>query len=374
MSGAADNHEHSHLDRFGHRYHHRHDVDHPHGHQIVRSAVDRRQLFQIGGVSLVTALLAACGESSPATTPASSSATAPATVPVTTAGGGTVTVPVSATDGALAGFDAFASTVNVARSGSMWVVESTGMPTHSMMTGIVSWQQQVPLPQDYTGSNAFQFPTDPVLATTPISAKTALFNGTIAVAVDGVPIFNALNNRGDDAYLVGELDDWGGHAGRADDYHYHAAPLYLQELVGAGAPIAYALDGFAIYGDTEPDGSATGELDELNGHLGADGTYHYHGTRTYPYINGGMRGEVEVVDDHIVPQPVTRPLRPAGEPLRGATITAFDSGADGTYELTYTLADQVYLVGYQVGSDTVQLTYTSPDGTVRTESFTNGNP
>lgn len=370
MTSTSDRLDHSHLDRFGNRYHHRHDVDHPHGHQIVRSTVDRRQLFRIGGVSLVTALLAACGESNPTTNPT----TTTASVPVTTAGGGTVTVPVNATDGVLAGFDAFASTVNVARSGSMWVVESTGMPTHSMMTGIVSWQQQVPLPQDYTGSNAFQFPTDPVLAANPISAKGALFNGAIAVAIDGVPIFNALNNRGDDAYLVGELDNWGGHAGRADDYHYHAAPLYLQELVGAGVPIAYALDGFAIYGDTEPDGTATSELDEFNGHLGADGTYHYHGTRTYPYINGGMRGEVEVVDDHIVPQPVTRPLRPAGEPLRGATITAFDSGADGTYELTYTLADQVYLVGYQVGSDTVQFTYTSPDGTVRTESLTNGNP
>ena len=54
----------------------------------------------------------------------------------------------------------------------------------------------------------------------------------------------ALNNRGDDALLAGELDDWGGHCGRADDYHYHIAPTHLQTVVGKKVPIAYALDGF----------------------------------------------------------------------------------------------------------------------------------
>lgn len=39
----------------------------------------------------------------------------------------------------------------------------------------------------------------------PVSARTGLFRGAIAIAVSGVPIFNALNNRGDDAFLVGEL-------------------------------------------------------------------------------------------------------------------------------------------------------------------------
>ena len=95
--------------------------------------------------------------------------------------------------------------------------------------------------------------------------------------MNGVPIFNALNNRGDDAYLYGELDEFGGHAGRADDYHYHTAPLHLSELVGIDKPIAYALDGFPIYGLTEPDGTAVTDLDEFNGHFAADGSYHYHG-------------------------------------------------------------------------------------------------
>jgi hypothetical protein len=41
--------------------------------------------------------------------------------------------------------------VSLAACGTQQVIDAS--PT----TGIVSWQQQVPLPQDYTGSNAFQF-------------------------------------------------------------------------------------------------------------------------------------------------------------------------------------------------------------------------
>lgn len=128
-------------------------------------------------------------------------------------------------------------------------VGSNGLPDHNMMIGIKSWQQQVPLPQPYTGANAWRIPLRPVLADRPISAKKALFRGAIALAVNGVPIFNALNNRGEDAYLAGELDEWGGHCGRGDDYHYHIAPLHLEKVVGRGNPIAYALDGFPRIGD-----------------------------------------------------------------------------------------------------------------------------
>ncbi len=75
------------------------------------------------------------------------------------------------------------------------------------------------------------------MAATPISAKDNLFRGAIALAADGVPIFNALNNQGEDSYLIGEIE-WGGHCGRADDYHYHTAPLHLSKQVGATKPLA----------------------------------------------------------------------------------------------------------------------------------------
>ena len=37
-------------------------------------------------------------------------------------------------------------------------VESNGMPDHRMMVGIRAWQQQVPIPQPYTGRNAWRIP------------------------------------------------------------------------------------------------------------------------------------------------------------------------------------------------------------------------
>ncbi len=118
-------------------------------------------------------------------------------------------------------------------------VESGGLPDHPMMVGIRAWQQQVPLPQRYTGSNAWQIPLHPVPAAQPASAKNRFLRGAVALAVNGVPIFNPLNNRGDDANLFGELDQYGGHCGRGDDYHYHLAPVHLEKQVGKGNVIGY---------------------------------------------------------------------------------------------------------------------------------------
>jgi hypothetical protein len=229
--------------------------------------------------------------------------------------------------------------VKTLKSGKYYLVESNGIPSHSMMVGITNWQQQVPTVQPYTGENAWKIPVKPVISKNPISAKNNLFRGAIALAVNGIPIFNAFNNRGEDSYLIGELDDWGGHCGRADDYHYHIAPLHLQKIVGKKKPIAYALDGFPIYGEVEVDGKAVKGLDEFNGHFDSKKNYHYHGTKTYPYINGGMRGVVTVAEGQISPQPETRPFREAGAPLRGAKITAFEQSGATSYALTYKVND-----------------------------------
>lgn len=250
-------------------------------------------------------------------------------------------------------------------------VESDGLPTtHNMMVGIISWQQQVPLPQAYTGDNAWQIPLSPELSDNPISAENDLFRGAIALAVNGVPIFNALNNRGDDAYLAGELDQWGGHSGRADDYHYHIAPTHLQEEVGIDQPIAYALDGFPIYGLTEPDGSPVTDLDEFNGHFDSDGNYHYHATETYPYINGGMQGVVGYENGQVEPQPHTHEIRPAGEPLQSAEITAFSQTGDNAFSLQYTLNSETYTVNYTIENDIYTFEFIDAAGNRTVETYT----
>jgi hypothetical protein len=342
--------------------HHQPHHEHPH----VHAAFDRRTLLRSGAVGLGAMLLAACGssDSDPGTT---GSGTALTDVAATTVA--TTTAETGASGETLAGTEAFADTVQAFTSGDIWLIESNGLPAHQMMVGITSWQQQFPVAQPYTGSNAWQIPRTPELAAEPVSARTGLFRGAIALAVNGVPIFNALNNRGDDAFLVGELDEFGGHCGRADDYHYHVAPLHLQEIVGSSNPIAYALDGFAIYGAVEPDGSALSPLDEYNGHIGSDGRYHYHGTTIYPYINGGLVGVVSV-SDQVDPQPVTPSFRPAGEPLAGATITAFDDFGGGSYRLEYTIDGQVGSANYTVTDTTVAFEFTSPTGDVATETST----
>jgi len=269
----------------------------------------------------------------------------------------------------LAGFSKFASTVKVTKGSKYYLVESSGLPAHPMMTGIKSWQQQIPTPQPYSGSNAWSIPIKPVISKSPMSAKNNFLRGAIALAVNGVPIFNALNNRGDDAYLVGELDDWGGHCGRADDYHYHIAPLHLKSIVGRKVPIAYALDGFPIYGDTEIDGKAVKGLDEFNGHFDAKKNYHYHGTTKYPYINGGFKGVVTEKEGQVDPQAATRPFRPAGAPLRGAAITGCEQIGANTYDLTYVLDGSTYHIKYSASLAEVQMEFIDGSGASRVEIY-----
>jgi hypothetical protein len=56
---------------------------------------------------------------------------------------------------------------------------------------------------------------------------------------------------------------FGGHCGRANDYHYHTALPHLIDVVGAANPIAWALDGLAIYGLNEADGAQAKDLDRV---------------------------------------------------------------------------------------------------------------
>ncbi len=249
-------------------------------------------------------------------------------------------------------------------------VESNGFPSHSKMVGITNWQQQIPLPQSYTGNNAWQIPLNPVPAKTPLMTKNRFLRGAIALAVNGVPIFNPLNNRGEDAFLIGELDEFGGHCGRADDYHYHIAPVHLEKTIGKGLPIAYALDGYPIYGYEEPDGSPVTALDAMNGHQDASGNYHYHASKTYPYLNGGFYGQVTERDGQVDPQPRAEPLRPAGKPLRNARITGFREVEPNHYSLTYNIQGRNASINYVIAANgPIQFTWTDPTGRIRSESY-----
>lgn len=264
-------------------------------------------------------------------------------------------------------FLAFKPNVATWWNSTYFYVESTGIPTtHSMMTGISSWQQQVPIPQCYKGSNAWSIPLNPVIASTPVPVNQVHFiRGALALAVNGIPIFNPYTNTGVDAFLDGQLDKWGGHCGRADDYHYHTAPLHLYDKQSKTLPIAYALDGFAVYGTVEPDGKAMTILDANHGHF-YNGVYHYHGTANAPYMVGNMVGKVtEDATYQIIPQASAKSPRPATDPLRNAVITGLEPNATNTgYNLTYTIGTATYKVNYSWNTNGVYtFNFVNPTGT-----------
>ena len=272
--------------------------------------------------------------------------------------------------------DAFAAfeklgQVQTRRDEKWFYVESNGIPDHPLMVGIRAWQQQVPLPQKYVGDNAWRIPLHPVRAKEPATTKNRFLRGAIALAVNGIPIFNPLNNRGEDAFAIGELDEFGGHCGRADDYHYHVAPVHLEKIIGEGMPIAYALDGYPVYGVTEPDGSPMKPLDALGGHDDGEGGYHYHALKQYPYLIGGFRGEVIERDGQVDPQPRAQGVREALPALRGATIVGFESPAADTRRVVYEVGGREGSVEYTVAQDgSARFTFTDPAGRTTTQVYT----
>ncbi len=271
-------------------------------------------------------------------------------------------------------FEARAPRVKVRWDERFLFVESSGLPAHGMMVGITNWQQQVPLPQNYTGTNAWRIPLAPAPSKTPVSIKGRFLRGAIALAVNGIPIFNPQNNRGEISAEIGELDEWGGHCGRADDYHYHAAPLHLQNAVGKGQPIAFALDGYPIHGLAEPDGSQPAGLDAFNGHTTPALGYHYHASNRYPYVNGGFHGEVVERDGQVDPQPRAQPVRPDLPPLRGAKITGFTAAPDEkTFSLHYSVNGKPAAVNYAASAEgSWKFQFVSADGTKREETYRRG--
>ncbi len=231
-----------------------------------------------------------------------------------------------------------ASTTGVATSTcdtSYAYIASNGLATHPMMGGIAATNLQVPVAQNFLGTNGWKIPLAPAIAATTTSAV----DGPIGVAINGVPIFNPCKQGGctnGDTKLAGELDNCNGHAGRADDYHYHAAPTCL--MAGQKAanywdthPLGWALDGFAIYGYNNPDGT-TATRDTIcggntlavpNGPTG----YSYHVTNDSPYVLSCFRGTPS--PDRVNQGAKFTPLRkPPVDPPFPATVVDVTLAAD----------------------------------------------
>jgi phosphatidylethanolamine-binding protein (PEBP) family uncharacterized protein len=251
-----------------------------------------------------------------------------------------------------------ASTTGVATAtcdASYAYIASDGLATHAMMNGIVATNLQVPVAQNFFGSNAWKIPLAPAIATTTTTAA----DGPIGVAINGVPIFNPCKQGGcqnGDTKVLGELDMCNGHAGRADDYHYHAAPTCM--MAGQAAsywdthPVGWALDGFAIFGFNNADGSTASRDGVCGGNtspvLNGPSGYSYHLTNASPYVLSCFRGTPgpDLVNQGAKYFPFRQP---PVTPFAVSGMTLTDDAADGYQVLQFSSARS--FVSTETGSD-----------------------
>jgi hypothetical protein len=114
----------------------------------------------------------------------------------------------------------------------------------------------------------------------PTAIGTAMNLGTIGMAINGVALFSNRAAGDDDIYIESEgFDRCHGHPTGRDQYHYHTEPWSVS--VDDDHFIGVFMDGFAVYGRRDPDGSIPTDLDQSGGHTGVtlDSTtpvYHHH--------------------------------------------------------------------------------------------------
>ena len=223
-------------------------------------------------------------------------------------------------------------------------INTDGLAAHAMMNGIVATNLQVPLSQAFIGANAWKIPLTPAIA----ASTTAVDDGPIGIAVNGVPIFNPCKQGGcqnGDTKVLGELDNCNGHAGRADDYHYHAAPLCLMSTRAANYwdthPLGWALDGYAIFGFNNTDGTVATRDNVCGGNTNAVQNaptgYSYHVTNTAPYVLACLRGTPS--PDLAGQGGKYRPMRqPPVTPFPNSAMTLVTDATDGYQVLQFTSA------------------------------------
>jgi YHYH protein len=164
----------------------------------------------------------------------------------------------------------------------------------------------------------FTLPLAPAVA----AAPSCVPMGMIGVMLNGVVLFDALDDAGRDAVAHEVQDRCDGHPESRGRYHYHGPSPCVPGENARNAVIGYALDGFGITSPYDENGRelTNADLDECHGRVSAiewDGRpvrmYHYVMTREYPYTVGCFRGRPARV------QGAARPPERGGEgsPGRG---------------------------------------------------------
>jgi len=194
----------------------------------------------------------------------------------------------------------------VGTSGSTTTIVSNNLPDEP--SGIFPIQTTDPAYQYDTNPNYIlsqsidlTLPSSPQVAT----SATCVPMGMIGFAVNGVAIYNALDDAGDDAVAHETQDSCHAHPQSKGQYHYHGPSPCMPNENTSGL-VGYALDGFGIYGEKDP---ATGktlhdtDLDSCHGTTSAVmwhgqqvTMYHYVLTEEYPYMIGCFKGTPVAAD------------------------------------------------------------------------------
>ncbi|MBV7258142.1 YHYH protein [Erythrobacter crassostreae] len=138
-------------------------------------------------------------------------------------------------------------------------------------------------------------PAQPSFASEP----GCLRRGMIGFTVNGVALYNALDDAGLDAAAHEVQDACAGHPSGRGQYHYHAGAPCIPGIK-ENAIIGWAIDGFPIMGLSGGEGQAftNSDLDECHGHaqqIAIDGrnySYAYRVTAEYPYTLGCYKGTI----------------------------------------------------------------------------------
>lgn len=254
----------------------------------------------------------------------------------------------------------FEQSVSVSCDEEYGYIRSNTYPNHEVMTGITATNEQIPVP-------ALNYAAPIKLSPKKAQTKTTI-DAALGVAVNGVPIYD-YSSQGEldvnhydsqhDTVALGQLDNCGGHAGRGDDYHYHASPTCMINTMKnqkSDAIIGWAYDGYPLYGNQKPDGSdiANGELDVCNGQADETFGYRYHTSTTPPYIIQCLVGEVDTSKlPRVAPlsgdtQGIRAELKPPQGKVDNLTHTI---APDGSPTMRYEYQGKHYFTTYSPSND-----------------------
>jgi hypothetical protein len=250
----------------------------------------------------------------------------------------------------------FGDKVSITCDATKAQLTSNTFPDHDLMNGITATNEQIPV--EAPGH------TVPVLLAPTFAPAPLTVDGALGVAVNGVPIYDysgagaidtTTYDPAVDTLITGQLDRCGGHSGRGDDYHYHAAPVCMIAAMpnrDANPILGWGFDGFPMFGDNNPDGSTipAGTLDDCNGQPDTEFGYRYHTSVAPPYVMKCLKGQVDLTTVPRVP-PLSQQGggggRPSGRPPAGGVQGLVHRvEASGLHAMEYTYNGRAYYLRY----------------------------